>query len=427
MIMSSAPNREQNFREILTGERLRHGTVMQGISSHMRGEAIGGGLSLNQKLKRTVLGVKTVVVDQSLWAIARSNNMATWKKNMEKMKEMNLEAWAYLDGLAPNTWCRAFFEELPKCDLLLNNSCEVFNKWILDARELPILSMLRKIKAQLMTIWYTNRKQCEDDWSQLPLCPKIKKKLDKNIEWAKSCHECPTGKGVFKVMSRENEYVVDILKNKCSCRRWQLTGIPCSHSIACLRFERIKPEDKVAACYSIEAYRLAYGHVIMPCRDPAEWQKTNGPPVEPPKYEKKAGRKKKKRIVHPSEKDEGTRFSKHGVIMHCSVCNSTEHNRRKCTVLHPSDRVPALEKLPVRRNLLQAPTAQDSQWTEMTITQIPGEDSSHTCSVLSTLFQEVEASQVTPDAPPGPLPECSFIASRRDELPVPRAQPVHNF
>ena len=313
---------------------------------------------------------KGETLKNQLWAIARSNNMATWKKNMEEMKEMNLEAWAYLDGLAPNTWCRSFFEELPKCDLLLNNSCEVFNKWILDARELPILSMLRKIKAQLMTRWYTNRKQCEDDWSQLPLCPKIKKKLDKNIEWAKSCHERPTGKGVFKVMSRENEYVVDILKNKCSCRRWQLTGIPCSHSIACLRFERIKPEDKVAACYSIEAYRLAYGHVIMPCRDPAEWQKTNGPPVEPPKYEKKAGRKKKKRIVHPSEKDEGTRFSKHGVIMHCSVCNSTEHNRRKCTVLHPSDRVPALEKLPVRRNLLQAPTAQDSQCTEMTITQV---------------------------------------------------------
>ena len=140
---------------------------------------------MNQKLKRTVLGVKTVVVDQSLWAIARSNNMATWKKNMDKMKEMNLEAWAYLDGLSPNTWCRAFFEELPKCDLLLNNSCEVFNKWILDARELPILSMLRKIKAQLMTRWYTNRKQCEDDSSQLPICPKIKKNLTKTLNGQK--------------------------------------------------------------------------------------------------------------------------------------------------------------------------------------------------------------------------------------------------
>nr|XP_040243944.1 uncharacterized protein LOC109763032 [Aegilops tauschii subsp. strangulata] len=302
---------------------------------------------------------KGETLKNQLWAIARSNNMATWNKNMEKMKEMNLEAWAYLDGLAPNTWCRAFFEELPKCDLLLNNSCEVFNKWILDARELPILSMLRKIKAQLMTRWYTNRKQCEDDSSQLPICPKIKKNLTKTLNGQK--------------------VAMNVLLAK-----------------------------------------------VCP-RDPAEWQKTNGPPVEPPKYEKKAGRKKKKRIVHPSEKDEGTRFSKHGVIMHCSVCNSTEHNRRKCTVLHPSDRVPALEKLPVRRNLLQAPTAQDFQCTEMTITQIPGEDSSHTCSVMSTLFQEVEASQVTPDAPPGPPPECSFIALRKDELPVPRATTSAQF
>jgi hypothetical protein len=28
----------------------------------------------------------------------------------------------------PRQWCRAFFEDLPKCDLLLNNICEVFNK-----------------------------------------------------------------------------------------------------------------------------------------------------------------------------------------------------------------------------------------------------------------------------------------------------------
>jgi len=53
--------------------------------------------------------------------------------------------------MAPNTWVRAYFSEFPKCDILLNNNCEVFNKYILEARELPILSMLERIKTQLMT------------------------------------------------------------------------------------------------------------------------------------------------------------------------------------------------------------------------------------------------------------------------------------
>ena len=63
-----------------------------------------------------------------LWAIARSYNKIDWRKNMDDMKELNLEAYEYLEAIEPSSWCRAFFQELPKCDLLLNNNCEVFNK-----------------------------------------------------------------------------------------------------------------------------------------------------------------------------------------------------------------------------------------------------------------------------------------------------------
>ena len=64
---------------------------------------------------------------------------------------MNANAHKWLEKMAPNTWVRAYFSEFPKCDILLNNNCEVFNKYILEARELPILSMLERIKTQLMT------------------------------------------------------------------------------------------------------------------------------------------------------------------------------------------------------------------------------------------------------------------------------------
>ena len=70
---------------------------------------------------------------------------------MERMKAVNANAHKWLEKMAPNTWVRAYFSEFPKCDILLNNNCEVFNKYILEARELPILSMLERIKTQLMT------------------------------------------------------------------------------------------------------------------------------------------------------------------------------------------------------------------------------------------------------------------------------------
>jgi hypothetical protein len=64
----------------------------------------------------------------ALWMIARSSTIVKYEQNMQYMKILNSDAHAWLDKLDPKTWVRAFQSELPKCDILLNNNCEVFNK-----------------------------------------------------------------------------------------------------------------------------------------------------------------------------------------------------------------------------------------------------------------------------------------------------------
>lgn len=123
--------------------------------------------------------------------------------------------------------------------------------------------------------------------------------------------------------------MVDINKKECSCRAWQVTGIPCMHGISCLKHERIKPEDVVSPCYSLVAFKNSYGEVIMPCRDQREWEKMNGAAISPPVYEKHVGMPSKKRKKFFVETKEG-RLSRHGIVSHCSICRSTEHNKRKC-------------------------------------------------------------------------------------------------
>ena len=51
-----------------------------------------------------------------------------FEANMAAMKVLNPTAHAWLDELDPKTWVRAFQSEMPKCDVLLNNNSEVFNK-----------------------------------------------------------------------------------------------------------------------------------------------------------------------------------------------------------------------------------------------------------------------------------------------------------
>ena len=63
-----------------------------------------------------------------LWKIARSTTGIKYEQYMLEMKVLNEGAYTWLKELEPNTWVRAFQSDIPKCDILLNNLCEVFNK-----------------------------------------------------------------------------------------------------------------------------------------------------------------------------------------------------------------------------------------------------------------------------------------------------------
>ena len=70
---------------------------------------------------------KGETVKQQLWACAKSTTVTTFDRNMDKLKGDNSRAHAFVEEMAPNSWCRAFFSDFPKCDILLNNTCEAFN------------------------------------------------------------------------------------------------------------------------------------------------------------------------------------------------------------------------------------------------------------------------------------------------------------
>jgi hypothetical protein len=175
-----------------------------------------------------------------------------------------------------------------------------------------------------MTRHYNKRKEVAEKWGDMLICPKIRKKLARHAEMSNTCYALPSGirSGIFEVHDREWQYVVNIAAKKCECRRWDLTGIPCSHAIACLKHERT-PEDSVLPnCYSIEAFQNAYSCQIFPCLDKSAWENIGGLEVKPPKYEKKPGRppKARKKSAHEVQGTNGPRLSKHGVTMHCSHC-----------------------------------------------------------------------------------------------------------
>jgi hypothetical protein len=53
---------------------------------------------------------------------------------MQKLQDDSPAAYEWVEQLVPNTWIKAFFKDFSKCDMLLNNHSEVFNRysWIFN-------------------------------------------------------------------------------------------------------------------------------------------------------------------------------------------------------------------------------------------------------------------------------------------------------
>ncbi|GKD36638.1 pentatricopeptide repeat-containing protein, partial [Tanacetum coccineum] len=70
----------------------------------------------------------------------------------------------------------------------------------------------------------------------------IRKKFKKLKDQHKNWKVVPSGESRFEVRNRFGGFKVDERLRTCTCRRWQLIGIPCQHGFAALYFLHREPE-----------------------------------------------------------------------------------------------------------------------------------------------------------------------------------------
>ncbi|KAL0439079.1 UNVERIFIED_CONTAM: hypothetical protein Slati_2390900 [Sesamum latifolium] len=131
-----------------------------------------------------------------------------------------------MDIQAVEQWSRSHFNVNLKCDMLLDNCCENFNMMILDAREKLILTMLEWIRKFLMRRLQENRDLAETKWKER-FCPRIKKILDKHVEKVADCIPIKVDNFHYQISCFDgSHYAVDLANHTCTCRKWELSGIP---------------------------------------------------------------------------------------------------------------------------------------------------------------------------------------------------------
>ena len=233
---------------------------------------------------------------------------------MDEIRSISPFAYDDLLRTNPKYWSRAYFQTLTHCDVVDNNISECFNSWILEARYKPIISMLDQIRVQCMERIHVKRDYMTRIESEL--CPRIIKKLNHNIEGSKKCTSTWDGGDKCEVRDLDgNQFEVDMRHRTCSCRKWDLSGIPCAHGCQAILSINAQPEQYVDECFKKSTYLDAYSTLMCPMKGSKDWPRATQAKLLPPKARRMPGRPKKHRRREADEVGSGCRLSKKGVAV----------------------------------------------------------------------------------------------------------------
>jgi zinc finger SWIM domain-containing protein 3 len=274
------------------------------------------------------------VFDTHMWPAAKAYTREKCEYHLRLVKEAAPTAIEFLEKYHKYLWCRSKFSELTKCEYVNNNISESFNSWIKAFKDLHVVDLMDHIR-QLIMITFDKRRTIGGKLQGVIL-PNVIQQLNAKSRNVGKFRINRGGDSCAEVSGMDSEgkpwrHAVELDRQECTCREWQLTGKPCMHAIAficSLRGSNL--EDYVHEYFSIAKFRVAYEGVIRPMTDKSQWVNVDLEfNVHPPLMKRPPGRPKKERI--PGCLELRTRRQK------CKRCKQFGHQERTCKASVPDD------------------------------------------------------------------------------------------
>ncbi|GAA0168556.1 hypothetical protein LIER_23245 [Lithospermum erythrorhizon] len=138
-----------------------------------------------------------------MYAAGKALRIVDWQKHMNDIQRLDANAHLWLSERPAKHWCRSHFICVVKCDILLNNLCETFNKHILVVRGKLIISLLEYIRQYINGRIVKQRAACHK--YKGGICHQIQKLLEDNKSNATDYSEVWNGGNEFEVYHANGE------------------------------------------------------------------------------------------------------------------------------------------------------------------------------------------------------------------------------
>ena len=163
------------------------------------------------------------------------------------------------------------------------------------------------------------------------ITPHYAEKLELMKKYAKNCVPKRADDGLWQVASGERTYEINLQKRTCSCRKWDLSGLPCNHAVSAIYRSGKYTEDYVSEFYKKPFLLKAYKPVFYPMPHQHGWTKTNTEDIMPPAFrDHLKGRRREKRRKGKYEVPKPKETSRMATIT-CSNCKLQGHKYTSCS------------------------------------------------------------------------------------------------
>ncbi|XP_071690279.1 uncharacterized protein [Rutidosis leptorrhynchoides] len=233
----------------------------------------------------------------NLWGAARTYCPSEHDKLLKEIFDARETAITYLNQNHKKIWSRSKFGTISKCDYITNNISEVFNSWIGDLRSQPVLDLLDAIREKFMVRFYNERKLVEKwNGTLVPMAKSYINNISKNLGEYEVLRSSDN-RAQVKFKGRQWEVVLN--ERTCTCRVWQVKGLPCKHAAAFIASIRDSLDKHVDQYFTIEKFKEAYALEISPMLGKDQWvPKATHDKIFPPIIKRPPGRPKKRELYH---------------------------------------------------------------------------------------------------------------------------------
>ncbi|XP_052289098.1 uncharacterized protein LOC112497627 [Citrus sinensis] len=259
------------------------------------------------------------------WKACRSPNYSEFSESIEELKKISDAAHRWLMNIPTVYWAKHTFPNHTKCNHVTNNMTESFNNWINSFRGMPIVRMLEEIRRKIMKLIHKRNEDAKKWNGHLP--PLVRRKIVEARAAARGLTVIFGHENTFEVMEDLCKvFVVDLGKKTCNCGEWQISGLPCKHSICSIDAKRLNIEDYIHNYLKCPAFINTYKYQYFPLPDEKMWPLVLHDNLQPPIIIKSVGRPQIKRR---KEANEPATFKRSSSVK-CSKCEHWGHNKRTC-------------------------------------------------------------------------------------------------